>query len=98
MAIQMVIEVQDKKGAETVLHALDAYKMRLSAGIARTRQRLAVFEARYNVSTDHFLREMAAEDLAGGDLEYVTWAGEAKLLDGLMAELKELAHARDQLS
>ena len=28
-----------------------------------------------------------AEDLEGGDLEYVEWAGEAKLLEGLEAEL-----------
>jgi hypothetical protein len=31
------------------------------------------------------LQEMAAEDLEGGDLEYVEWAGEAKLLEGLEA-------------
>ena len=32
---------------------------------------------------------MTAEDLAGGDMEYVEWAGEAKLLEGWVAELKE---------
>ena len=37
---------------------------------------------------------MTAEDLAGGDLEYVEWAGEAKLLAGLEAELRELEDAR----
>jgi hypothetical protein len=40
---------------------------------------------------------MTAEDLAGGDLEYVEWAGEAKLLEGLEAELRELEDARCQL-
>ena len=40
---------------------------------------------------------MTAEDLEGGDLEYVEWAGEAKLLEGLKAELAELEHARYQL-
>jgi hypothetical protein len=64
-------------------------KIHLRAGIERTRRRLASFEARYGVDTAHFMREMAAEDLAGGDLEYVEWAGEAKLLVGLAAELKE---------
>jgi len=29
---------------------------------------------------------MAAEDLSGDDLEYVEWAGEAKLLKGLETE------------
>jgi hypothetical protein len=41
---------------------------------------------------------MAAEDLAGGDLEYVEWAGEAKLLEGLNAELGELEGALYRLS
>ena len=40
---------------------------------------------------------MTAEDLRGGDLEYVEWAGEAHLLDGLNAELRELEHARYRL-
>ena len=40
---------------------------------------------------------MAAEDLAGGDVEYVEWAGEAKLLDNLETELAELEQARYEL-
>jgi hypothetical protein len=40
---------------------------------------------------------MTAEDLTGGGLEYVEWAGEAKLLQGLEAELRELEDARHQL-
>ena len=36
---------------------------------------------------------MTAEDLAGGDLEYVEWAGEARLLEGLEAELRGLEDA-----
>ncbi|MGA9349883.1 MAG: hypothetical protein WBW48_13915 [Anaerolineae bacterium] len=65
-------------------------KARLRASIERTRRRLAQFEQRYDVDTAYFLQEMAAEDLEGGDLEYVEWAGEAKLLGRLEAELMEL--------
>src|SRR5713226_1366180 len=90
MSVQMVIELRDRAGAQTVLQALDAYKVRLRAGVERTKRRLAEFEARYGVDTIRFLREMTAEDLAGGDLEYVEWAGEAKLLEGLETELREL--------
>ena len=79
------------------MQALEDYKVRLRASIARTRRRLAEFESRYGVDTAHFLREMTAEDLAGGDLEYVEWAGEAKLLAGLEAELRELEDARYHL-
>ncbi len=97
MSVHMVIELRDRQGAQTVMQALDAYKVRLRAGIDRTKRRLAEFEARYGVDTARFLREMTAEDLAGGDLEYVEWAGESKLLEGLEAELRELEDARYQL-
>jgi len=97
MSVQMVIELHGREGAQAVIQALDAYKVRLRAGIERTKRRLAEFETRYGVDTTRFLREMTAEDLAGGDLEYVEWAGEAKLLEGLETELRELEDARCQL-
>jgi len=97
MSVQMVIELREKRGAQPVLQAIETYKARLRASIERGKRRLAQFERRYGVDTAYFLREMTAEDLEGGDLEYVEWAGEAKLLEGLEAELMELEHARYQL-
>ena len=97
MGVRMVIELREKQGAQPVLQAIESYKARLRAGIERTKHRLRQFEERYGVDTAHFLQEMTAEDLEGGDLEYVEWAGEAKLLEGLEAELAELEHARYQL-
>ena len=93
----MIIELADRQGAQVVVQALEAYKARLRASVERARRRLAEFEARYQVTTAHFLSEMAAEDLNGGDMEYIDWAGEAKLLAGLEAELRELENARYQL-
>jgi hypothetical protein len=93
MGIHMVIELPDRRSAQTVVQALEAYKVRLRASIARTKRRLAMFEVRYGVDTTRFLHEMTAADLSGGDLEYVAWAGEAKLLEGLETELRELEHA-----
>ena|GEM_PF-291004 len=97
MSVQVVIELRDKRGAQMVLQVIDTHKARLRAGIERTRRRLAQFEQRYGMDTARFLLEMAAEDLKGGDLEYVEWAGEAKLLEGLEAELAELEYARYHL-
>jgi hypothetical protein len=97
MSVQMVIKLREKQGAQPILQAIESYKARLRASIERTQRRLAEFEQRHGVETAHFLREMTAEDLEGGDLEYVEWAGEAKLLEGLEAELLELEHARYQL-
>lgn len=98
MSIHMVIELPDRSSIQTVLQALDAYKARLRVSIARTQRRLVTFETRYGVDTAHFLREMTAEDLHDGDLEYVEWAGEAKLLEGLEAELRELEYASCHIS
>ncbi len=97
MSVQMIIELREKRGAQPILQAIEAYKARLRASIERTQRRLAEFEERYGVDTDHFLNEMTAEDLKGVDIEYVEWAGEAKLLEGLEDELTELEHARYQL-
>ena len=97
MSVQMIIELSGKQGAQPVLQAIETYKARLRSGIERSRLRLRQFKQRYEVETTHFLRHMAAEDLEGGDLEYVEWAGEAKLLEGLQEELRQLEHARYQL-
>jgi len=97
VSTQMVIELRDSKGARTVVQALEAYKIRLPASIGRAKRRLVQFEARYGVDTTRFLSDMAAEDLEGGDIEYVEWAGEAKLLEGLETELRELEGARCRL-
>ena len=97
MSVRMVIELSGEQGAQPILPAIESYKARLRASIKRTRRRLDQFEQRYGVDTARFLQEMAAEDLEGGDLEYVEWAGEAKLLEGLQADLAELEYARYQL-
>lgn len=97
MSAQLIIDLDDASGIQTVVHALEAYRIRLQAGIDRTTRRLAAFEARYGVSTTRFLAEMTAEDLPGGDIEYVEWAGEARLLDGLERVWQELTRVRHQL-
>jgi hypothetical protein len=96
--MQMVIELEQKQTAHSIVSAIESYKIRLQASIRRTQRRLTEFEQRYNVATDYFLENMTAEDLQGGDIEYVTWAGEAKLLAGLQNELAELENARYQFS
>jgi hypothetical protein len=78
MSVQLVIELREKQGAQPVIQAIESYKARLRASIERTQRRLVQFEQQYGVDTAHFLQEMTAEDL-----EYVEWAGEAKLLEGL---------------
>jgi hypothetical protein len=97
MTVQMTIELTSAQAAQTVVRAIDQYKTQLRASIERTQRKLTHFEQQYQVTTTYFLSHMAAEDLTGGDLEYVEWAGEAKLMAGLQAELEALEHASYQL-
>lgn len=98
MSIQVTIELESQNSLQTLVQAVDVYKRQLEGSIRRTKDHLRRFEQRYQVTTDYFLNEMAAEDLTGGDWEYIEWAGEAKLLQGLETELKDLEYARRQLS
>jgi Tfp pilus assembly protein PilV len=97
MTLQLKIELESQQAAESVLQALEAYKEQLRQNIARTERRLQAFEERYGVSTSVFITEMTAEDLVGGDLDYIEWSGEFELLKGLQQELQELDRARYQL-
>ena len=51
MSVQMVIELRDRESAQTVIRALDAYKVHLRSSIERTKRHLAEFEARYGMDT-----------------------------------------------
>ncbi len=53
-------------------------------------KRLAPFEEKYGVTSDHFITEMTAEDLDGQDDEYISWAGEYKLMQRLQEKLQKL--------
>ncbi len=92
----MVIELQEEQGVQAVLQAIKAYKTRLRSSIKRGTRRLMKFEKRYGVDTTHFLHTIPAEDLEDGDLEYIEWAGEARLLDSLQTELSELENTHVQ--
>ena len=73
-----------------VRSAVQSEMAKIQLGIEITRQRLAAFEQQCGVSSDEFLAQMAAEDLEGGDLEYVEWAGEYKMWQKLNSNLKRL--------
>ena len=97
MSVQLIIELSHEEGIDAVLGALEMRKRRLRDSIMRTKRRLDEPEKAHGVTTSYFLNNMTAEDLAGGDMEYVEWAGEAALLKGLEDELAELEHANYQL-
>ena len=65
---------------------LKARGTRLELALKLARARLAPFEQKYSVTSKYFISEMAAEDLEGGDEEYVCWAGEYRLMQRLQGK------------
>lgn len=70
--------------------AVDGETVRLDLALKQARQRLLPFERTYGISSERFIAEMAAEDLQGGDDEYVQWAGEYQLMKKLEEKLARL--------
>jgi len=87
------VKVQSKTGDK----ALDAIKTavsseikRLEIGLRKTNRQIDVFEKKYKVSSLMFRRRLSAEDLKGGDWEYIEWMGELKLRERIMSDLDNL--------
>ncbi|MGB6015494.1 MAG: hypothetical protein WBG32_12245 [Nodosilinea sp.] len=60
---------------------------RIEQCIVYARQRLEHFEVLYNTPSSEFAERFTAEDLQGGDLEYVEWIGEYQLFQHLLQDL-----------
>jgi len=97
MAVSLTLELTSNRATHAVVQALTLYRSQLNSSIRRSKRKLALFEAQYGVSTETFLTDMAAEDLSGGDIEYVEWAGEALMLAGLESEIEEIDRVQHQL-
>ncbi|MFN8458223.1 MAG: hypothetical protein U0401_26825 [Anaerolineae bacterium] len=77
-----------------VQSAIESEVARLELALKMAEKRLAPFEQKYHVTSEYFMREMAVEDLTGGDDEYVIWAGEYQLKQRLQEKLGHLQEIR----
>jgi len=68
--------------------AITARMKRTEIGLHRTEHEIRKFETKYDVLSDKFLTAYTAEDLAGGDEDYISWFGELKLREALLEELQ----------
>ena len=69
---------QPQRTATLLQFAVQVMIGQLERSFRLTRKNLETFEAKYNVSSEQFLQTLTAEDLEGGDLEYIEWQGEYK--------------------
>ena len=73
-----------------IISAINAELKRMEIGLHKTDQEIRKFEDKYKVTSDIFLEQYAAEDLDGGDDEYISWMGEIKIKEKIAEELNEL--------
>lgn len=74
---------------QLVRSAVDSEIAKLQLALEMAQKRLLPFEEKYGVSSAYFANEMSAEDMTGGDDEYVRWAGEYRLMERLREKLQK---------
>ena len=83
--------ISDKENVVDIIKsAISAELKRLEIALSRTDKEIKKFEDEYKISSEIFLKEFAAEDLRGGDDEYIRWVGELKIRDRILEDLKKL--------
>jgi len=96
--MNVTIYVEPSQAANSVLplvrSTVEAEITRLELALEMAQKRLAPFEQRYQVASEKLMASLTAEDLDGGDDEYVTWAGEYSLKERLQTKLQQLQAVR----
>lgn len=88
---RIIIESPKRQDIQPVVQAAIAAEIqKLMVGLKRTQKKLRRFEERYGMTTEQFVEKTAAEDLSGGDLEYVEWMGEYRMCKKIEADLAAL--------
>lgn len=83
--------ITDKEDVTDIIKlAISSEIKRLEIGLNRTNNEIRKFEEKYNVSSEIFSKKFTAEDLTGGDDEYIRWTGELKIRDRILEELDKL--------
>jgi uncharacterized protein YydD (DUF2326 family) len=75
---------------EIIRSAISAEIKRLGIGLKKTEKEIKAFEDKYKASSEVFSAQFGAEDLHGGDEEYVRWEGELKIRQRILEDLKRL--------
>ncbi|MCL4475601.1 MAG: hypothetical protein M1508_05175 [Nitrospirae bacterium] len=81
---------EEKDTEEMVKTAILAEIKRLEVALRRTEREIRKFEEEYRVPSEAFLRDFAAENLKGGDEDYVKWAGELQMRERIREDLRKL--------
>ena len=80
----------EESAVDIIRVAISAEIKRLEIGLQRTERKIEKFEKEYRVSSEVFKEKFAAEDMKRGDEEYIEWAGELKMREKILMDLKNL--------
>ena len=75
---------------QLVKSTIDDEITKLELAVEMADKRLEPFEEKYRITSEDFLQRFTAEDLDGGDDEYVCWAGEYRLKQRILEKLHYL--------
>ncbi len=87
--LQIHSEANDS-AVEIIKSAIAAEIKRLEIGLQKTERHIQQFEQAYNISSEKFIADFAAENMKHGDAEYIEWAGELSIRDRVAEDLKRL--------
>lgn len=76
--------------AEIVKMAVSAEIKRLEIALNKTEKEIQKFEKKYKIPSKKFLKDYSAEDLDGGDQEYIRWVGELQIKERVIENLRRL--------
>lgn len=88
--VKLQISSDQQNVLPIIQSAISAKIKRIEIGLRKTEQEIQKFEAKYHIPSEQFINEYTAEDLEGGDEEYISWMGELKLRQAIHEELQVL--------
>ncbi len=89
--IKLKIQSDKEDGVIDIIRsAISAEIKRLEIGLNKTTKQIEKFETEYNVTSEVFQKEFSAENLKKGDREYIEWAGELKIREKIVEDLRKL--------
>ena len=95
LQLQIKSDYPDIKSIQNLIKtAIESEIKNLQRSLSKTNQILLKFEEKYQISSDFLIDHWTAEDLEGGDDEYVTWAGEINIKQQLINALQQLENSK----
>ena len=91
LQLQIKSDSSDVESVKSLVKtAIESEIKNLLRSSEKTNQILLKFEDKYQISSDFFITHWTAENLVGGDDEYVSWAGEIQIKKKLINALQKL--------